>query len=282
MSDLKTPRTEIEWSRRAIINVVDVLSAHAESLTLVGAHAVLLRTMGLDVPRMPTGDGDLGVTPGLVGDLPSIENLLAEAGYEHRTTARPGLWGRAAYDETDGTRSFREKIDLLAPHGLSGTANRSMRGVPALQRAHGKFAVGNALGLELAAFNRSRMTITDFTDPRLSADIHVAEIPALILAKGSKVGERLGEPRKGAVRDKDLGDVWRLMAVADPGETAHVIVEFLDHPQVGADVRQSVEWTASVLRDPLSRERAKSTFDTFVDPAEIDRVFDLWRDALPD
>ena len=132
MTDFKEPRTEIEWSRRAIINVVEVLSVHAESLTLVGAHAVLLRTMDLDVPRMPTGDGDLGVTPGLVGDLPSIEVLLADAGYEHRTTARPGLWGRTPYDEPDGTRSFREKIDLLAPHGLSGTASRSKRGVPAL------------------------------------------------------------------------------------------------------------------------------------------------------
>ena len=281
MTDFKVPRSEMEWSRRAIINVVDVLAAHAESLTLVGAHAVLLRTMDLDAPRMPTGDGDLGVTPGLVGDLPSIENLLAEAGYEHRTTARPGLWGRQPYDEADGTRSFREKIDLLAPHGLSGAASRSRRGVPALQRAHGKLAVGNALGLELAAFNRSSMTITDFTDPQLSAEIHVAKIPALILAKGSKVGERLREPRKGAVRDKDLGDVWRLMAVADPGETARVIAEFLDHPEVGADVRQSVEWTAAVVRDPVSRERAKSTFDTFVDPAEIDRVFDLWRAVLP-
>jgi hypothetical protein len=282
VTDFKTPRTEMEWSRRAIINVVDVLAAHAESLTLVGAHAVLLRTMDLDVPRMPTGDSDLGVTPGWVGDLPSIESLLAEAGYEHRTTARPGLWGREPYGEVDGTRSFREKIDLLAPHGLSGTASRNKRGVPALQPAHGKLAVGNALGLELAAFNRSLTTITDFADRRLSAEIHVAEIPALILAKGSKVGERLRAPRKGEVRDKDFGDLWRLMAVADSGETARVIAEFLDHPEVGADVRQSVEWTASVLRDPLSRERAKSTFDTFVDPAEIDRVFGLWRDALPD
>jgi len=271
----------MEWSRRAIINVVGVLAAHAESLTLVGAHAVLLRTMDLDVPRMPTGDGDLGVTPGLVADLPSIEALLAEAGYEHRATARPGLWGRQAYDEVDGTRSFREKIDLLAPHGLSGTTSRSKR-VPALQSAHGKLAVGNALGLELAAFNRSVMTITDFADPRLSAEIHVAEIPALILAKGAKIGERLHEPRKGAVRDKDLGDLWRLMAVGDPGETERLIAEFVGHSEVGPDVRQSVEWTASVLRDPVSTERAKSTFDTFVDPAEIDRVFDVWRDLLED
>lgn len=280
MTDFKAPRTEIEWSRRAIINVVDVLAAHAESLTLVGAHAVLLRTMDLDVPQMPTGDGDLGVTPGLVGDLPSIESLLAEAGYEHRTTARPGLWGREPYDEPDGTRSFREKIDLLAPHGLSGTAGRSKRGVPALQPAHGKLTVGNALGLELASFNRSLMTITDFADSRLAAEIHVAEIPALVLAKGSKIGERLREPRKGAVRDKDLGDLWRLMAVADPGETARVTAEFIDHPDVGVDLRQSIEWTADVLRDPVSSERAKSTFDTFVDPTEIDRVFEHWRDVL--
>lgn len=280
MTEFKDPRTEIEWSRRAIINVVDVLAAHAESLTLVGAHAVLLRTMDLDVPRMPTGDGDLGVTPGLVGDVPSIEALLADADYVHRTTARPGLWGREPYEESDGTRSFREKIDLLAPHGLSGTSSRTKRGVPALRSAHGKLAVGNALGLELAAFNRSLMTITDFADRRLSAEIHVAEIPALILAKGSKVGERLREPRKGPVRDKDLGDLWRLMAVADPTETVRVIDEFVDHPEIGVGVRQSLRWTAEVLQDPVSVERAKLAFDTFVDPAQVDRTFGLWRDAM--
>lgn len=236
--------------------------------------------MDLDVPRMPTGDGDFGVTPSLVSDLPSIETLLADAGYEHRTTARPGPWGRERYDEPDGKQSFREKIDLLAPHGLSGTASRSKRGVPALQPAHGRLAVGNALGLELAAFNRSLVTITDFADPRLTADLHVAEIPALILAKGSKIGERLREPRKGPVRAKDLGDLWRLMAVTDSAETARVIEEFVDHAEVGAYVRQSVEWTAEVLRDPASAERAKLAFDTFVDPAAIDQLFGLWRDAL--
>jgi hypothetical protein len=140
--------------------------------------------------------------------------------------------------------------------------------------------VANALGLELAAFNRSLVTITDFADPRLSTELHVAEIPALILAKGSKIGERFREPRKGPVRDKDLGDLWRLMAVADPSETAWVVEEFVDHPDVGADVRQSVEWTVAVLRDPVSVERAKLAFDTFVDPAEIDRVFATWRNAL--
>ncbi|MDR2252383.1 MAG: hypothetical protein LBD97_00730 [Bifidobacteriaceae bacterium] len=280
MTGFVAPRTEIEWSRRAIIEVVGVLAAHAESLTLVGAHAVLLRTAGLDVPNMPTGAGDLAVTPGLVGDLPSIEAMLAEAGYEHRTTARPGLWGRSPYGAADGARSFREKIDLLAPHGLSGAASRTRRGAQALRAAHGKLAVGNALGLELAAFNRSIMTVADFADPRLSADVHVAELPALILAKGSKVGERLRQPRNGPVRDKDLGDLWRLMAVADPPEAVGVIEEFAVHPEVGPNVSQGLEWAAAALRDPVSSERAKLAFDTFVDPKDIDEVFGAWREAL--
>ncbi|WP_448073854.1 hypothetical protein [Georgenia yuyongxinii] len=213
MTEFKAPRSEMEWSPRAIINVAGALAAHTESLTLVGAHAVLLRTMDLDAPRMPTGEGDFGVTPGLVSDLPSIDVLLVGKGYEHRTTARPGLWGREPYDAPDGKRAFREKVDLLTPHGLSGTVSRNKRGVPALQSAHGKLTVGNALGLELAAFNRSLMTIPNFADPRLAAEIHVAEAPALVLAKGSKIGERLFQPRKGALRDKGFGDLWRLLAI---------------------------------------------------------------------
>lgn len=157
--DYAAPRSEVEWSRRAIINVLGVLTAHADSLT--------------------------------------------------RTTARPGLWGRTPYVDRLGEQQFREKIDLLAPHGLSGTTSRTKRGVPALRAHHGKLAVGNALGLELAAFNRSSLTIVDFAEPQLRVEIHVAELPALLLAKGAKVGERLLNQRKGQVRDKDIGDLWR-------------------------------------------------------------------------
>lgn len=180
-----------------------------------------------------------------------------------------------------GEQQYREKIDLLAPHGLSGTASRTRRGVPALRAHHGKLAIGNALGLELAAFNRSPMTITDFADPLLSTEIHVAEIPALLLAKGSKVGERLLNLRKGQVRDKDIGDLWRLMAVADPGQASTLVAEYVDHPDVGADVCRATDWTRAVIADVVSRERAKRSFEGFVDPAEIDRTFDQWREAFP-
>lgn len=276
----REPRGDAEWSRRAVINVVEVLAAHASSLTLIGGHAVLLRTAGLDVPLAPTGDGDLGVTPGLVGDVPSIEELLTAAGYEHRTTARPGLWGRGPYTDRLGAVQFHEKIDLLAPHALAGTSSRTVRGVPALRERHGKLSVGNAVGIELAAFNRSRMPVPDLADPGLRADVYVAELPALLLAKGAKVGERLTEKREGSVRDKDLGDLWRLMASGDPESARAVIDEHTDNPTVGANVRRAVEWTRAVILDPASRERAKRSFEGFVDPAEIDRTFGLWAEAF--
>ena len=275
------PRGQSEWSRRAIINVVSVLSAHAESLTLIGAHAVFLRTADLDVPLALTGDGDLAITPALVSTGPSIEALLVDAGYEHRTTARPGLWGRGPYLDRLGNKQFLEKVDLLAPHGLIGAASPHRRGVPALQAHHGKWSVGNERGLELATFDRSLITITDLVDSGLSAQIYVAGIPALLLAKSAKIGERSSEPRRGEVRDKDVGDLWRLMQVADPEHVAETIGTYLDHTEAGPGVRQAVAWARSVIGDPVSRERAKRSLDGFVDPAEIDRAFAQWRDVLP-
>ncbi|MGH3546045.1 MAG: hypothetical protein ACRDPW_09000 [Mycobacteriales bacterium] len=41
-----------------------------------------------------------------------------------------------------------------------------------------------------------------------------------------------------------------------------------------------MRWIASALIDPASPERAMSTLDTFVAPAEIDRVFGQWRDSV--
>ena len=82
------------------------------------------------------------------------------------------------------------------------------------------------------------------------------------------------------VLDHMAAHLWRLMAVGDPAEMLRVIAGFADHPEVGVHVRQSIEWAAAVFRDPVSVERAKLAFDTFVDPAEIDRAFATWRNAL--
>lgn len=95
----------------------------------------------------------------------------------------------------------------------------------------------------------------------------MAEIPALILAKGSKIGERLREPRKGPVRDKDLGDLWRLMVVADPGETIRVIGEFVDDPEVGReedDVARRARSEAAHAQDRRADPRGRWVTSTCV------------------
>lgn len=276
MTKQTEPRGESEWSRRAIINVLEVLAEHTDSLTLVGAHAVLLRTVDLDVPMAPTGDGDLGVTPNLVGDVPSIEELLTGAGYEHRTDARPGLWGRTAYVDGNGVRQFREKIDLLTGRELSGAVGRQRRGVPLLQGKHGRLTVGNARGLELSALDRSPMRIADFADPSLGVEANVAGIPALICAKAFKVGERLDKPRQGAVRDKDIGDLWRLMAATAIDETIDTFERYAADPVIGPSVRQGQTYLVAILSDGANLERAKRSFEGIVDPRRIDQVFDGW------
>ena len=92
------------------------------------------------------------------------------------------------------------------------------------------------------------------------------EIPTVLIAKGAKVGERRLDQRKGQVRDKDIGDLWRLMAVADPGQAGTLVAAYADHPDVGTEVRQAAEWTHSVIADAFSRDRAKRSFECVVDP----------------
>src|SRR5664279_6439972 len=68
----REPRTPAEHSRRALITVVgNVLADHWDAITLVGAHAVMLRTERLELSQGTTGDGDLGITPALASDEPS-------------------------------------------------------------------------------------------------------------------------------------------------------------------------------------------------------------------
>ncbi|MFC8798531.1 hypothetical protein ACFT2C_12425 [Promicromonospora sp. NPDC057138] len=180
------PVGEFEWSRRAVINAVSVLAEHAGSLTLVGGHAVILRTADVIAPIDSTGDGDLGVTPGLVASSPSLDALLTGAGYELRVASRPGQWGRSPYTDRTGRRRYRERADLLAGKALSGSAGKQRRGVPALRDHHGKMCVGSATGLELSAFDRSVMTVPDFADPTTSVLVNVAGVAALICAKSTR------------------------------------------------------------------------------------------------
>src|SRR5665647_1416052 len=81
----------IHRGRRTLLDALDALESHRDSLVLIGAQAVYLHTgsTGLSVPPMTT-DADLALNTDLLADDPEIATLLHAAGFEN--TQQPGHW----------------------------------------------------------------------------------------------------------------------------------------------------------------------------------------------
>ncbi len=270
------PGTANEWSRRALINAVRSLHQHRAALTVVGAHAVILRTQDLTIEPSATADADFSVTPELVADT-SIEVTLVGEGYELRAAqgvppSRPGQWGRGRIIQPDGSTSWTETVDLLAGRAIAGNVGKRTRGVPALSAVHGKMSVGNAEGVELCSYDRSPLLVTDLTDPSDSLEVNVAGYGALLIAKAYKISERLdGNPAR--LRAKDSGDVWRLLEACDLDQVQGVLDEHSDHPTIGPAVRKGIGHLRRVIASPVVVQMAAETyaFDLTVD--EIGATF---------
>lgn len=72
-------------ARRTLLDALDALESHRDSLVLIGAQAVYLHTgsTGLSVPPMTT-DADLALSTDLLADDPEIATLLHAAGFENK------------------------------------------------------------------------------------------------------------------------------------------------------------------------------------------------------
>jgi hypothetical protein len=69
-------------SRRVLLDALDALEAQRQALCLVGAHAVYLRSISVDLRiAAMTSDGDLGLDPTLVATTPLLEAALSQAGF---------------------------------------------------------------------------------------------------------------------------------------------------------------------------------------------------------
>jgi hypothetical protein len=105
------------------------LKAHADSLILVGAQAVYLRTGDGDIAVAPyTVDGDLALDPRALGDDPKIDAAMEAAGFQHRIVdehPEPGIW--VAWASVGGERSRCQSISSC-PRGSRRRAARAARG----------------------------------------------------------------------------------------------------------------------------------------------------------
>jgi len=159
-------------ARRALLDGLAALKPHLNSIVVIGAQAVYLRTGPADlaVPEF-TIDADLAIAPELLADTPSIGDLLEAKGFELQED--PGKWKTA-----DGIQ-----VALLVPDALAGPGRRGARLV-----GHGKRVARRAKGIEGALVDSDVREIRalDPTDRR-AYRVAVAGPATLFVAKIHKI-----------------------------------------------------------------------------------------------
>lgn len=259
-------------ARKVLLDALMALAPHGRAIIVAGAQAVYLRTGSADLAVAPfTTDGDLALDPEfLLGD-PRLETAMRDAGFHLSQSDghdEPGVW--LSRTTVDG-RTFDIPVDLIVPAAVAPPGSRRSAHFP----PHEKRAVRRAVGLEAALVDHDPMIITglDPTDDR-TVTTEIAGVAALLVAKAHKIHDRVAEPGRRRILDKDAGDIFRLMQTSDVVAIRQTLSELLAHPMAG-DV------TATGLRhllDLFSRPASKGTLmaiDSFRSAVPADRVVSI-------
>lgn len=273
---------ELISSRRALITVLAGLAEHRGALTVLGGHAVIEVTRHL--PGLPpadtTRDGDVGVIPQLLGDLPRLGERLTELGYEAARPERPGVWSPIAQHDRD--IHDRDSVDLIAPMSLARDGLVSNRPIRAARvGSHGEAAVSATRGAELSLIDRRLSTLRSF-DGGTEVEAYVAGPTALLCAKAHKLHDRMdpNELRRNAqrLRPKDFADLYRLLLAISPERAAAVFARGAAEPRIASAVTRGYKYLLEILEDDANV--AATVADVWADPdrtGEIRNTTRAWR-----
>ena len=187
-------------ARQGLLDALEALGEHRNSVILVGAQAVYVHTSGFATPVAEfTIDADLAFQPELLTDDPLIEDCLKDAGYRPGPPEMPGRW----------VSPRNVPVDFMIPEKLVGHAHRSAGVSP-----HARNTARNTRGIEGCLVDKSTQIITSF-DPSDSREfrIHVAGPSSLLVAKIIKISERIDHGRQ--LDNKDSYDVYRILAAIE-------------------------------------------------------------------
>lgn len=116
-------------ARKILLDALDALVQHIDSVVLVGAQAIYLHTGDTDLAvALYTKDADVALDPTHLSDSPRIELAMRDGGF--RPTGEPGRW-------------LKEEIpiDLMVPAALAGPGRRGadlgLHGRTVARRARG-------------------------------------------------------------------------------------------------------------------------------------------------
>jgi hypothetical protein len=209
-------------ARRVLLDVLEALGPHRAATTVVGAHAVYLRTGATIAGVAPfTTDADLALAPGDLSDEPLIEAVLQEAGF--RQEREPGQWLTTI---RVGDADVDVPVDIMVPAGLAPEGGRRSARLP----PHGKLVARKAAGLEGTVIDHDRMLVTALADDdHRGFTVHVAGPAALMVAKVHKLQDRLAQQHVERIADKDAADLYRLMQAVPVNEIADRFASLLHH-----------------------------------------------------
>lgn len=217
-------------SRSALLDALGALGAHRDSVVVIGAQAIYLRTAGAPVAvAEATKDSDLAIDPRSLADEPLIESAMASAGFvPDPEKGQPGAWVNAA----------GVPVDLMVPEGLAGAGGKTARG--ARIPPHSKRTTRRARGLEAAMVDNEWTTVAslDAADSR-SFEARVAGPAALVVAKLHKIGERAGSAPDRLI-DKDAHDIYRVLVHMPTGPLAADLRRLLDDALAGDATAQAM------------------------------------------
>jgi hypothetical protein len=231
-------------ARAVLLDALDALSVHRDAVIVVGAQAIYLQIGAGDIAIAPfTTDGDLALDPSRLPDDPVLEDTMREAGFTLLEPAsggtEPGIW--VASRKVHNT-SMTIPVDLIVPEAVSSGQGR--RG--ARLGAHGKKAARRAEGLEAALVDNSLTDVValDPSDAR-KVKVRVAGLPALLVAKTHKIGDRVQDGRENRLIDKDAADVFRIMQSADRVAFAGMVQALLVDPIAADATARGLEYLSA-------------------------------------
>lgn len=226
-------------ARRVLLDALQALGPQIGAVVLAGAQAIYLRTgpTSLAIAEHTT-DGDLAIDPELLEDTPPIGELMEAAGFQLATfqeSEEPGIWQMPA---EVNERRVMIPVDLIVPAGVAPPGGT--RG--ARLGAHGRRAARKTAGLEATLVDNDVMRI-EALDPadRRTAQVRVAGVAALLVAKVHKLDDRVEEARRHRLDDKDASDLVRILQTSSPAAIAGTLAGLLDHPSAGPPAKLALQ-----------------------------------------
>jgi hypothetical protein len=262
-------------ARRVLLNALDALGTHREAVVIVGAQAIYMRVGEADLAVAAfTTDGDLGIEPTLLADVPALEAALTAANLRVPTTSNVGVWTTEVL-LADGTPA-KVSIDLLVPRGISPDAGR--RSAPL--KGHHALAARAVVGLEGVVVDHDRLAISALEEGDVrSIEVRVAGPASLIVAKLHKITERVGTAR---LKDKDALDVLRLLRGTTSAELAERFARLRADDRSSAVTEQALQMLPALFgrAGATGIEMAIRAIEGLANPAEISASFELLTNDL--